>query len=274
MSRFYARYSSWAGLRTSMGKRMSFFITHGLRRALRSKWAILVLVITYGLIVMPRVFAAMNPFFAFDPLSYFSLYDEMQLFIMLYAAVIGAGIIASDFNDKSIVLYFTKGFSKAGYAFGKLSVLFLSFSLVTILPLIVIFAVALISSDLGLDLIRDNIWVLAAGLSLGLLVTLLLTTLTAGLSSLLGDVRYAGASIFAIFFLSRLVSEILLSINGNEHMKLISLWDNLSAVGTYLFRLDNPYGFPQLYPFLVIVGIIALSSLAVYYILFKKELSL
>jgi len=272
MSRFMARYSAWTGKRTSKRKRLMVFLSNGFKSTLRSKWTILALAITYGLILVPRLFMAMMPGQRFNPNFYFTLFDEMGLFIILYSAVVGSGIIANDWNDKSIVLYFTKGLSKAGYVAGKLMILVASLSLITILPLLILFSLGLISSNLTFDLLRDNIWVLAAGLSMGLYQTIFLTFLIAGLSSLLNDRRYTGVALFSSFILSRLVSDILYGLNGNDMVRLASIQDNFTMVGTYLFRLDGIYSFSRYYSFFVLLAIILIMASIVYYNVFIKEL--
>jgi len=272
LNRFSARYRPWSGQSTTFGKRMSIFISHELGSIIRSKWSILVLILTYALIVIPRLFQAMSPMFSFEPEFYFSLFSEMQLFIILYAAVVGSGIIASDFQNRSIVLYLTKGYSRAGYVLGKFIILFVAFSLITILPFIMIYSIALISSDLTFSLLRNNIWLLGAGLATGTTITIFLSMLTAGLSALLGDRRYTGAALFALMVLSGIVSNILYSINANELMFLASLWQNIDLVGTYLFRLDNLYEFTRFYPFLAILSISLSMGYIVYHYIFRKEI--
>jgi len=272
MNRFAAKYRNWTGTNTTFGNRMSVFISHELKRIIKSKWSILVLILTYALIVMPRIFQAMTPMMGFNSTFYFSMYDEMFLFIILYAAVVGSGIIASDFKDRSIVLYLTKGYSRKAYILGKFTILFLAFSLITILPLVIIYSIALISSDLSLSLLRENLWILGAGLAMGTFITVFLSTLTAGLSSLLGDRRYTGASLFAISVLSGIVADVLFSINGNDMMWMASIMDNFSMVGSYLFRLDSAYSYTRAYPFLIILGISVSMSYMVYHYIFRKEL--
>ncbi|HOP09203.1 MAG TPA: ABC transporter permease subunit [Candidatus Methanofastidiosa archaeon] len=273
MNRFSAKYGPWKGQSTTFRKRMSTFITHELSSILRSKWSLLVLIIIYALLVMPRIFAAMNPIIGFSPESYYSMFSEMHLFIFLYAAVVGSGIIASDFKNKSIVLYLTKGYSRFGYIVGKFAILFLAFSLITILPFLIIYIVALISSDLSFAVLKDNLWLLGAGLAMGTVLTLFLCALTAGLSALLGDRRYTGAALFAVMILSGIVSDILFSINGNEMMWMVSLGEDISVIGTYLFRLDGIYGFNRAYPFMIIVAISLVMAYIVYHYIYRKELS-
>lgn len=272
MSKFMARYSTWNGARTSRGKRLMVFLSNGFKKTLRSKWTILALAITYGLILMPRIFMVMMPGQRFNPDFYFSLFDEMGLFMILYSAVVGSGIIANDWKDNSIVLYFTKGLSKIGYVVGKLLILMASLALITILPLLILYSLGLISSNLTFDLLKDNIWVLAAGLSMGLFQTIFLTFLIAGLSSLLNDRRYTGVALFSSFILSRLASDILYGLNGNDMVRLASIQDNFTMVGTYLFRLDGIYSFSRYYSFFVLLAITIVMAFIVYYKVFIKEL--
>ncbi|MHC1605137.1 MAG: ABC transporter permease [Candidatus Methanofastidiosia archaeon] len=271
MSRYMAKYSAWGGRRTSRGQRLRFFIKEGLKRIFRSKWTILVLLLFYMLLVVPRVFAIVALPMKFEPDFYFSLFGEMEMFLILFAAVVGAGIIANDKKDNTIVLYFTRGISKSGYLIGKLTILFIAFSALTILPFIILFALALVSSNISLSAFKDNIWILGAGIALGVIVTLFLALLTAGLSTLLNDKRYAGAGLFVVVILSALLSDILISLNGNELMRLISLWDNLGMIGSYLFRMDSLYNFSAFYSFGVVASVIAVMGLAIYISLIRCE---
>jgi hypothetical protein len=131
----------------------------------------------------------------------------------------------------------------------------------------------LISSDLSFSVIKENIWLMGAGLAMGVVITTFLSALSAGLSSLLGDRRYTGAALFAVMVLSGIVSDILFYINGNEMMRMASFWEDITIIGTYLFRLESIYGFNRLYPFLIIIGTSIVMAYTVYYYVYKKELS-
>ncbi|MHC1608990.1 MAG: ABC-2 transporter permease [Candidatus Methanofastidiosia archaeon] len=271
MSRFGQSYSSWEGDKTGSGDRMKFFIKAGFKRTMRSKWTIAILLISYALLVMPRLFEALALPDAFVPLFYFSFFKDIQMFLLLLVAVVGAGIISDDMKDFSIVLYFTKGIGRKGYVIGRVVTIMLALSMLTIVAFVAIFAVALISVEISFSTLQHGAWVFAAGMAMGLFLAVFMTLLVSALSTLLRDRKYTGACIFFLVIFSELAASILESLSTNQYIRLISIWDNIDVVGTYFFRLGSMHSFPQWYSGGVLFFIMSICAFILYYSLVRRE---
>ncbi len=251
-------YEGWSGTRTGYGTRMRFFVREGVFSTLRSKWALAIVLITYGLVVVPRVFEALMLQTAFDPNYYVPLFLDAQILILLFAAVAGAGIIADDLKDGSIVLHVTRRLGARGYLFGRLATLVVSLSVLTLLPFVLLMIIAVLStSGTGIE---DGGRVIVAGLAAGSLLSVFFTVVVAALSAMLRDSRYAGAGVFFFVLFSDIAASIMESLSSDVHARLISVGDNLQMTISWLFGISPPHAYSAGYSAAILGGIMALCS--------------
>ncbi len=251
-------YEGWSGTRTGYGTRMRFFVREGVFSTLRSKWALAIVLITYGLVVVPRVFEALVIQTAFNPQYYVSLFLDAQILFLLFAAVAGAGIIADDLKDGSIVLHVTRRLGAGGYLFGRIATLVVSLSVLTLLPFVALMAIAMLSTS-GAG-IGDGGRVIGAGLVSGVTLAIFFTLVVAALSAILRDSRYAGAGIFFFVLFSDIAASIMESLSSDAYARLISVGDNLQMVISWLFGITPPYAYSAGYSAAILGGIMAICS--------------
>lgn len=265
------KYHRWKGAHTAKWQRIATITKKGARSAFKSKWIIALLVLAYFTGVVARIFGMVFFSFKFEASFFQELYGDMELWIILLAAVAGSGLIADDFKDKSLVLYFSR-ISKKGYLLGKFGVLSSVLSSVVFLPGLLLFLIALISSSESWSKLLDHFWILGAIVAMSFLIIVLLSSVAMALSSMTVDKRYAGAGIFIIFIFSDIIARILDGLVKNDLVHLISFWDNIDVVGRQIFDIGNKYSFSWYNSLVILLLVILLSIGILYWNLFRKEL--
>lgn len=267
----FQKYRPWKGIHLSTSKRVCALIKKEVFLALKSKWVIALIVLTYFFGVVTRLITIVFTPVKFEADFFQSFFDDSQLWFILMAAVVGSGIIADDLKNNSIVLYLSR-LSRSAYIGGKFGVVAAVLSMVVLLPGILLFFMALLSSSESLAHILDHLWILGAIVATGLLVILLMGSISLALSSITSDKRYAGAGIFMVFLLSNIVAGVMEDIMGYERFAMISLWNNIKVVSMYLFRMENSfYDFPWYESLLIIAAVITCAAGIIYVKIFRKE---
>jgi len=266
----FQKYGTWDGARSSSFSRAMALIKKETILALKSKWLIALIVLTYFFGVVTRMISIVFTPVKFEPAFFQGFFDDSQLWFILVSAVVGAGLIADDLKNKSIVLYFSR-LPKSTYVAGKFGVAASVLSIVVLLPGIVLFFMALLSSSESLAHLLDHMWILGAIVLVALLIIALMGSVSLMISGLTSDKRYAGAGIFMIFLLSDIVAGVMKNILKNDRLAMISLWNDIKVVGSHLFRMQNPYNFPWYESLLVVIAVMAFSAGIIYWKFFKKE---
>ena len=128
-------------------------------------------------------------------LALMSFQATLSVFV---TAFIGPGLVSPDLTNNALPLYLSRPFSRVEYVLGKFSVLFLLLSLVTSVPMLLIYLLK--SSLAGWAWFLDNIH-LAFAIALGSFVWVSLISLLALASSAWLRWRPAAAGmLFALFF--------------------------------------------------------------------------
>jgi ABC-2 type transport system permease protein len=131
--------------------------------------------------------------------SFFLTFMTIQATLSVFVnALIGPGLVSPDLTNNALPLYFSRPFSRTEYVLGKFSVLFVLLSLITAVPMLLIYIVK--SSLAGLQWFTDNLHLAFAVLT-GSLVWVVLIALVAMASSAWLRWRAAAAGmLFALFF--------------------------------------------------------------------------
>ncbi|MEA2053944.1 MAG: hypothetical protein U9O96_02325 [Candidatus Thermoplasmatota archaeon] len=266
----FQKYRSWDGMHSNMGQRVLTIVKKGAVLAFKSKWVIALIILTYFFGVVTRLVSIIFMPVKFEPEFFQGFFDESQLWFILMSAVVGSGLIADDLKNNSVVLYFSR-VSKAGYITGKFGVLASVLSVVVLLPGILLFFMALLSSSESWSQLFDHLWILGAIMATGLFIIALMGSVSLAISSLTSDKRYAGAGIFIIFLFSGIIAEVLKDILENDRLAMISIWNNVRVVGWHLFNTQNSYNFPWYESLLALAAVIMCSAGIIYWKIFRKE---
>jgi len=266
----FHKYRPQKGIRTSLYQRVFALTKNGSYKLFKSKWILVLIILTYFFGVVTKlinlVFGSSN----LESSFFIDFYEEGQLWFVLMAAVAGSGLIANDLKHRTVVLYLIR-IPKKVYLAGKTGIIGSVLSVVILLPGIILFFVAVVSSTEPWSTFVENLSILGAVAIMGMLIILLLSTVSLAISSLTSDKRYAGAGIFIIFMFSDILSGLLRSIIDNDSLAMVSVWNNVRVVGRHLFGVETPYSYPW-YDSLAVLAVVFISSASIlYYTVFKKE---
>jgi ABC-2 type transport system permease protein len=152
-------------------------------------------------------------------------------FVFLLTVFVGPGLVSPDLTHNALPLYFSRPFSRAQYVLGKMSVLLILQSVVSWVPLSLLFFLQ--ANLAGGDWMRDNFRILAA-VFIGSWILLLCLALPAlAISAWVRWRAVAGALLFALFIVGagfgQAVNQILVTRWGdlfhiNRMVRVIWTW--------------------------------------------------
>jgi ABC-2 type transport system permease protein len=184
--------------------------------------------------------------------------EQQDFFVFVITVYVGAGLIANDRRANALQIYLSKPLMRTEYIAGKLSVLFVFLSLVTLVPaLLLLLLQAMFAGSFGF--VQRNLFLFPA-ITVGSLLQVLLASFTMlALSSLSKSARFVGIMYVGILFFTKAIFGVLYAITGTSAVSWISFGDDLSQVVDVIFRLRPRYATPWPVSLLVIVGLIVVS---------------
>jgi ABC-2 type transport system permease protein len=189
--------------------------------------------------------------------------NRQILCILLLSIFGGSGLIANDLRTGAILVYLSRPLTRRDYVLGKLCVLLALNLSVTLLPGLLLYAIALALSPEQF-LHWGLAWIGPAVLLYSLLLALSVSLLALAVSSLSRSARVAGLGFFGLVFGLEVVRGVLQDALGRRGVQLLSLWRNLRAIGAALFGLVErgpalPWAFSA--AALLLVGLLCLAVL-------------
>lgn len=148
----------------------------------------------------------------------------------------GAGLIANDLRSGGILVYLSRPLTRRDYVLGKLGVpLALNLS-ATLVPGLLLYAIALALMPKQF-LVASLWWVGPAIVVQSLVISLVLSLLVLGVSALSRSARVAGLAFVGLWLALGLAGQIVRVITRRREAVLLSLQEDLRALGTALFDL-------------------------------------
>jgi len=251
-------YERYDGPRTSETWRFWILARYALSRAFQSRLLVIFYVLCFVpmLVAMAGVYISHNldllatlfpragvvpegvdllPVNAEFFLALMSFQATLSVFV---AALIGPGLISPDLTNNALPLYLSRPFSRAEYVLGKFSVLFVLLSLITGVPMLVIFFFK--SALAGSQWLGENTH-LAFAIAAGSLAWVILISLVAMAASAWVRWRPAAAGmLFALFFVPAGFGQ---AVNGIMRTAWGSLLNAIVVIGTAwnsLFFINDP----------------------------------
>jgi len=184
--------------------------------------------------------------------------SQQMFFVFIIAIYAGAGLIANDLKANALQIYFSKPITRRDYVMGKLGVLFFFLALPTLVPgMLLFFLAVLFKSDASF--LEQNYWVPASVLGYSLLIIATYSVVMLAVSSLSKSSRFAGIVFAALFFFSRIFYQILSVVLRSTRVAWVSLGNNLTQIGDYLFQVSPQYQSP-LWLSAMVLGLLMLGS--------------
>lgn len=157
---------------------------------------------------------------------------ERYLWIILLAAFAGSAVISRDIQENTLALYLSKPITWYDYLISKFSSLILLLSSVTIIPGMILFMTGMAFSSDDIPGILENIPVMG-GIILSYMIALVVfASVCMVFSTIIKKWILAGVAIFVSFIFTSTISDILLELFSNDHLKLL----NLNLIFKNLFK--------------------------------------
>jgi ABC-2 type transport system permease protein len=247
-------YRQYAGPRTSERWRFWILSRYALGRVFQSRLLVIFYVLCFvpALVVLSAVYVthhvdllrSLFPQERFGKAELFPLNESIFIGLMTFqatlsvfvTALIGPGLVSPDLTNNALPLYLSRPFSRVEYVLGKFSVLFVLLSLITAVPMMLIFVMK--SALAGSSWFVENVH-LAFAITVGSLVWVTLISLVAMASSAWLRWRPAAAGmLFALFFFpagfGQAANEILRMGWGsllNGVVVIETIWNSLFFIG-------------------------------------------
>src|SRR5713226_4418587 len=185
------------------------------------------------------------------------------LFTLLLSIFGGAGLIANDLRTGAILVYLSRPLTRRDYVLGKLGVLMALNLSVTLVPGLLLYAIALALAP-ELFLKWSLAWIAPAVVLHSAVVSLSVSLLALAVSSLSRSAGVAGLGFAGLFLGLEVVRGILAQGFGLRPVALLSLQANLRALGAALFGVVErgprlPWSWPA--AVLLLVGLLCLVIL-------------
>ncbi len=204
--------------------------------------------------------------------TYILAYTTSFYFAVLFAAFVGGKLLSQSFADRTIVLYLTKPVSRTDFLLTRFGVVALTISLVTLIPVVVLYfsMIAMTYKDLGWFV--RNFWVFGSVVGFGILMVVTFSNISLAFSCTTKKVYWAMASVIVFLTLTEALSGIINEMTQSDYGILITVWANLEVLGHIFFQLDSPYDVNWLFSLFMIAFINCASFAYVFWKLAVMEI--
>jgi hypothetical protein len=150
----------------------------------------------------------------------------------------GAGLVANDLRTGAIVMYLARPLTRRDYVVGKLGVTFLLNLSVTLIPGLLLYAIALALAPEKFAK-WELAWIAPAIVAQALVMSLSVSLLGLAVSALTKSARVSGLGFFALIVGLELVRQVLDHGFDRPEATLLSVQDNLRNIARVLFGLTD-----------------------------------
>ncbi len=171
-----------------------------------------------------------------DDKLFFDFVGQQMPWMLLMSAYAGAGLIANDMRTGGLLLYLSRPLTLVDYILGKVMILFVSLSMVTLVPGLVLFFGA---RSLAPDVLGDvsHLLLVPRIVAMALVLVLPTTALVLVMSALARSARFAGLGFFFVFVGSTVAQAIAWRATRNPYAGLISIQATMRRVGEAIFAV-------------------------------------
>jgi ABC-2 type transport system permease protein len=189
-----------------------------------------------------------------DPQLFGSFLNGQLFFAVLLAIFGGAGLVANDLRTGAIVVYLSRPLTRRDYVLGKLGVTLLLGLAVTLVPALLLYLVALSLMPDTFALWRLA-WIAPAIVVHSLVVSGTISLLGLALSALTRSARLAGLGLVSLILVLEIVRQVLQHGFGRREAALLSVRDDVHAIGRALFGIAEAHALPWPAPAAVLVAL-------------------
>ena len=146
----------------------------------------------------------------------------------------GSGLIANDLRTGAILVYLSRPLTLRDYVLGKVCTLLALNLSVTLVPALLLYAIALALAPEQF-LKWDLAWIAPAAVALSFIISLVLSLVGLAISSLSRSARVAGIAFVGMLLGLNIASTVIRALFDRPEAALLSLSTNLKAVGNAMF---------------------------------------
>lgn len=176
-------------------------------------------------------------------------------FVLLLSVFGGAGLVANDLRTGGILVYLSRPLTRRDYVLGKLGVLLALNLSATLVPGLLLYAIAL--AMVPKQFLELNLaWIGPAVVLHALVLSAVMSLLVLAVSALSRSARVAGLGFVLLWVGLEIVREVVTSIARHREAALLSLQWDLRAIGNALFDVPaRGLALPWLWPALVLLAV-------------------
>jgi ABC-type transport system involved in multi-copper enzyme maturation permease subunit len=259
-------YRRWGGERRARGRSWSVIAAAGIRAMLRKRMFLALLLVAW----LPffaralQIYASINvpqaTFLAPTSETFRDFLSQQDVFVLLVAVYVGAGLIANDRRANALQIYLSKPLARGEYIFGKFAILVTFLLLITWVPAVVLMLLQVLLAG-SVDFVVTNSHLFPAITLSCAVQSVTVAAAMLALSSLSRSSRYVGILYAVIVFLTQAVYGVLRVATGDSGWAWISPTANMTQVANAFFRLAPAYDVPWLVSLALLSAIVVASSL-------------
>jgi ABC-2 type transport system permease protein len=201
---------------------------------------------------------------------------ERFLWIVLLTAVAGSSLISRDLKNNTFTLYFSRPLTWVDYAIGKFMALATALSLITIVPTVLIFSTKMAFLDEPFIFVIEKLPILGGMVLSYLIAIVFFSSVAMALSSMTKRGVFAGVGIFAYLVMAPIISDLLVEIFDNDHLKLLNVNLVLKSLFIPFFGLkysESSMGFGYHLLVLEVLALIAICWGILFFRFHNKEVA-
>lgn len=189
----------------------------------------------------------------------FQSFVEFQgLFAFFVAIYAGSGLIATDRRANALQVYLSKPLLRMEYIGGKIGILAVFLSMVTVVPGLLLIVMQVVLSG-SLSFVRAYPEVVPAVFVASLMRVIVYTLTMIALSSLSTSTRYVAVMYAGVVFFTEAIYGVLAFATGSTRVAWVSPSRNLDVLSDAIFRQPPRYDTPVVVSLLVLLGLLAVS---------------
>jgi ABC-2 type transport system permease protein len=258
-------YRHYAGNKAMPGRSWTVIAWAGIKNMVRKRTFLGLLIFAWFPFIVRAVQLYISANFAqaalFAPTAetFRQFLEQQDFFVFVITVYVGAGLIANDRRANALQIYLSKPLMRSEYIAGKLAVLFVFLTLVTLVPALLLLLLQVMFAG-SFAFVQKNLFLFPAITVASILQVMLASFTILALSSLSKSARFVAIMYVGILFFTKAVFGVLYAITGSSGPSWISLGDNLTQVMDVIFRLKPRYATPWPVSLVVIIALIAVST--------------
>jgi len=190
----------------------------------------------------------------------FHRFLTVQRLLHWILCVAAADAIALDRRHRALQILLARPVRRRDYVIGKAAGIGVVLALASWMPAMVLVLLKIaVRADVGW--LASDPYLVPGVLGYGMILMVVATLLTLGVSSLSNSPRQASAQLFAVLAVSEAVSHVLSALTGRQGWRALSVAADLDQMASWCFGLEPTHEFPPLLAAAALLGLCGIATL-------------